>query len=303
VVALLSRLIQGDPEPQVRAMAALAAADGGATELVACLVEALGDPSVEVQRHALLALGELGDPKSPGVLEAVEALLGSKEPRLRYQALVALAGLDEARARPSLLRASDDGDEEVRWVALRLLCESEALPVPFEPEMRLQLGRGLGDPSPRVRLRAAVLLARDHAVEAEAVVVQAVESGRGLERDERHLAVQAAGDSGIEAARPGLRRLAKRGWFEGPHGWAALVALARMGDAESRESIRDELRSRDVDRRVRAVLAVEYLGIAEGIAWLTELLEHPAGVDRELIESTIERLVGGNTVSLHSRSQ
>lgn len=290
VVAALGRRLSDDAEPSVRAMAALAAAEGGVTELEDVLVLALSDPSVEVQRHALLALGELCDPDSHAAVEHIRERVTSPMPALRYQALVALSLIEPGASHAALFAATDDSDEEVRWVALRLLDETWAVAAPFAREQLEQLSVRLRDPSPRVALRAAVLLARSSVDAAIVLILRAISSGRGLEREERQRAIEVAGELRLEAARPRLTRLARCGWFEGPHGWAATVALAQLGDPASQRAVRDELGSREMDRRVRAVLAVEHLGAPDGVEWLLPLADGNSGVDPELIRSTIERM-------------
>ncbi|HEY6079434.1 MAG TPA: HEAT repeat domain-containing protein, partial [Polyangiaceae bacterium] len=89
----LVRRLRSDPEPQVRAGAALAIADVDARVQLPALVEAAFDKESGVRQMALLAVGELADPTHKEACAAATRGLVDPVPAVRYQAVVALARL------------------------------------------------------------------------------------------------------------------------------------------------------------------------------------------------------------------
>src|SRR3954469_12104249 len=82
-------LLRSDPNPELRAEAALALADAAAAGARAALLAALEDPVLRVRQMAILALGELGEPGDLELAERLTASLAAAEPALRFQALIA----------------------------------------------------------------------------------------------------------------------------------------------------------------------------------------------------------------------
>src|SRR5882724_2811995 len=111
VRALVARL-QADPEPQVRAGAALALADIDARAELEALVAATADEDAGVRQMALLGIGELAEPEHTASLAAATRGLVDRLPAVRYQALVALARLQGESALEAFLVGTRDADPE-----------------------------------------------------------------------------------------------------------------------------------------------------------------------------------------------
>lgn len=120
VAALIGRL-RSDLDSGARAYAADLLAEIGDPAAVQALIEALGDQDVDVADAAATALGGTGD--SRAVLPLVEIL--ERKPYvdscLRENAALQLGRIGDARAKPALVRALRDLDEEVRFYAVEVL--------------------------------------------------------------------------------------------------------------------------------------------------------------------------------------
>ena len=191
----LCRLLSSDPEPQVRAAAAMAlrpfAERAGAGELIdrdcarlrSALMGALARPGeeAEVIRRALEAAGSLD---GEDVAAAIEEAAGAPEPGLRQSALYAMGASGRPGWLPRLVRALGDPEPAMRYEAAGAL------------------GR-MGGPGAAERL--APLLS-----DADAQV--------------REAAAEALGMVGDQRARDALARCAEG--EDGPLGDAARAALA-----------------------------------------------------------------------------
>lgn len=182
----LAATLLGDPDPAIRARAALAIGRvGDAAAAQAALVPALGDPDPRVRREVAFALGLA---KSAGAFAAIaEKLLADADPATRAAAMAALGRLGslagplgekidscatdpDARVRgqaalaawrggvkpppatlPALLR---DADDEVRWRAAYALMQLD------HPASAAALAAALRDRDARVRLFSARALGR-----------------------------------------------------------------------------------------------------------------------------------------------
>ncbi len=302
VIAALVTALCRDPSPANRALAAIALADAHAEEALAQILGAAEDPDLRVRQHVLMALGELGRPDTPGLTECVQAASSSEYAALRYQALVASQRLLGAGAQGALAQGLSDQDAEVRWVALRLLEETitgAGGRDGIQDETVEKVCRALDDPHPPLRRLAAIVLCLMREPRGYSALVQALQSGRGWEPEDERLAVELAGTLSLRDAIATLRRRARLGFAEGSCGWAATVALARMGDPRARHAIVKELESWSLARRGRALVLVGELGWREAAPTLRKVQKAPRGLDPERIDATLRaiemnRSVAGN---------
>jgi HEAT repeat protein len=113
-----------DPDAEMRAKAARAAAAIGDPRFLGPFHALLADPAWEVRAHAARGLGLLGSPDSAARLRG---LLGDRQWWVRYHAAVALAELG-AEGKASLDEARGDPDPRVREMA-RYIMERAVVPV------------------------------------------------------------------------------------------------------------------------------------------------------------------------------
>lgn len=273
-LAALVRALEDDASMRVRADAAVALADAEASECLDALIRALEFPAERVRQMALVAIAELAREGDAGALRAVEPLLDDAAPSLRFQALIALLRLAPVRAERAILDALDDDDDQIRYLAVRLV-EERWLEVPgseLEDRVVKRVERRLEDGAPRVRLAAAIVLGRAGRDGGRSEIARALNTSKRLDDvDDEEAAIELAAAFGVEEARPGLMRRAF-GWF-GPSrdgfGWHSRVALARMGDARAQTSIERGLDAFSRDTRTFAVAAA-------GAARLTALRDRIA---------------------------
>lgn len=283
-----------DPAAVVRARAATALADAGVTGSSAALLPLLHDADTHVREMALSALGELCGADDEPALAAIRAALADAAPELRFQALIAYARVAGAAALPALLAAIGDPDARVRYVALRAAEErvsDDAVPN-ARGEVLARAQDALKDEARDVRLAAAILLARTGHEAARAELAAAVNSTRpAREPEDEQTAIDLAGELGVEAAYPGLRRRAFGGLLgRDRFAWQARVALARQGDARARRSILKDLSSWSYEVRSMAVAAAGRARIAEARPFLLELQGKPARADPDAVHEALALL-------------
>lgn len=274
--ALVARL-QSDPEPQVRANAALSLADIDARAELDVLVAATSDQEPAVRQMALLGVGELAEPEHTEARAAATRGLVDRLPAVRYQALVALARLLGDGSLEALLVGSRDADPEVRHVAFRLAEEvfggraSEQVPLPL-----VQRARGaLRDDNVGVQVAAAILLAVLGDAAGSERLVEAINGRRRIAHvEDEIIVVELCGQLKLEQATPGLERRAF-GLFGGrtPVSWHARVALAELGHERAKSAILRGLSAWSRDARTLAVAAAGRARLQEA----RELLERMAG--------------------------
>ena len=299
VVARLSAVAEQDPDTEVRAQAILALADGGATEVVAVLVQLANTAAPRVMQMALLALSELAQPGEPEACAAAHRALSSELPGLRYQGLVALRHISEKVAAPTIATALVDPDDEVRWVAVRLLdelfqqmeSEGEAREwaLPLIPRLRAVLH----DRNLRVAAASQLLLARWGDAEAiHDLPALLSANGSSLERQDELDAIRLVARFRVEAAKPALQKRAWPLFFDTPVAFEARVALAHLGDSRAEQSILRDLHSPVASRCARAIEPVGLLRLVDGRARLMQLLNNPALFDGEAVRQALQRLDG-----------
>lgn len=290
-----------DPDPRVRAPVALALADLRAHEALPALLVAADDDVDLVRQFALLALGEIGDPRAR---ERIRRALRDPRPEVRYQAIVAFpriacAGRDARDVDPevwgALAAGLDDDDEQVCGRAAEACAElADGAPLPPTVADRLARVARDGELPENARVAAAIALAESKD-DRGADVLLAVMRGDVDEPDARrvHAVFELAGELKLEAARPlasnaafGLR--ARLG--DPSRRSAALVALVRLGDPKAIEHVLGELAGRSYERRAMAVGIASRAAMAEARPRLVELLRDPTLADAHAVAEAIARI-------------
>jgi HEAT repeat protein len=293
----LARVLADDESIAVRCEVLLALADARARECVDAVVDAAEHSVPRIRQMGLVALGELATVEDRRACQVIEAALAAEEPALRFQALVALHHVARDRAMPSVLGALEDEDDHVRYVALRIaeeqwLKESSA-PVP--PEALDAAKHALADESARVRLAAAILLARAGDMSGSDVIVRAVDAGVGAaEPEDAQAAIELAGELGLSGARRGLER---RAWglfgvSRDPFAWQAKVALARLGDERARAGILKGLRAWTRDTRTLAVAAAGHARLGEARALIEAMRGDQDRADPDAVAEALALIDG-----------
>lgn len=297
-IAQLKSLLGRDPDVEVRAAAAVALADAGATDVVPALLAAAHAGPPRVSQMALVAIGELAPPGAGPALALVRDALESEAPALRFQALVAAQRLLPAPELPAvLLPALRDSEARLRYVACRIAEESlfvEGAPPPPE-EVVSALQERLGDAAAEVALAAALILARRGSDRAQAIVVRALNRSRTFEQlEDEQAAIELCADLGLTAAGPGLRARAFGGVLgSSPLAFQARVALARLGDARAREQILRDLSSFRRSVRARAVAAAGQARLEAARQRLMEMRSAGTPADLPLVVEALEALERG----------
>ncbi|HEX7669158.1 MAG TPA: HEAT repeat domain-containing protein, partial [Polyangiaceae bacterium] len=299
-LSALRETLAKDASVEIRGAAALSLADAEARTAAPALVRALEEDAHEhVRQMALLALGELGTPDDPRIVEVVRAALEDTAPALRFQALIACHKLHTADAEAALLAGTEDADAEVRHLAFRLLEEratSEDGVVSPSDVVRKAAYAGLSDSVLGPRLAAAILLARSGDDRGNAVLAEAVSNapdargtrGVGIDPEDEQTAIVLAGERSIEAARPGLARRAFRALLgKDRFSYEARIALARLGDERARRAISVGLRAWSRDARTLAVVAAGRAGLVEARGAIETMRGDAARAEPEAVEEAL----------------
>ena len=278
-VERLLELVERDADVEVRAAAALALADAGATRALPSLVRAAGSSEPRVRQMALVALGELAEPGDTEASRVLASAFESEEaPALRFQALVAAGRLlPQTELSSWLERALNGTESKLRYIACRIVEErffsdpgsDEALRRAWEA----RLATYLDDAELDVALAAALLLAPRGSEAARTRVVDALNRRRSFpQAEDEQAAIELCAELGLDAARPGLLGRAFGGALRNGSALAfqARVALARLGDERARRYI---LRGLSSFRRSVRVQCVAAAGLARLEAARPRLLE------------------------------
>jgi HEAT repeat protein len=294
-VLSLREALLSDPSRDVRAAAAIALADAEVKSALEAVLRAAEDPDVRVRQMAIMAIGELASADHPRAIALISEALKSPEAALRFQAVIACheLGLEEA-GRAIVLSAADE-DAEVRHVALRLLEEratsAEGVSHPSAETLDVAV-RALADPSPPVRLAAAILLARAGDRRGDPVLAEAVERAVGIEPEDEQAAVVLSGELRLEGARRGLERRAFAGVLSRDRfAYEARIALARLGDERARRAIARGLGAWTRDARTLAVVAAGHAGLVEALPTIAAMKNDPRRAEPEAVALAL-RLLG-----------
>ena len=251
-----------DSSAKVRARAAIALADGDGGHIhIEALLAAVDDEDDEVRQLAITALGEIGDARAvPRLVRAAE----DPRPSMRYQAVIALSRLDadeETRVKV-LLRASSDGDFNIRYIAMRLAEEHFAKPAP--ERLRLRAVSLLDDEQRDVAVAAAIFLGHAGDDRAKPLRRRLVKGDLAVQREDEREAVELVGALDMRDLVPDLERRAfgLTRHVRDTCAFHAMIALARMGHARAVEAIKKDLDSRNEKRREAASIAASRAHLA-----------------------------------------
>jgi HEAT repeat protein len=297
----LERALRGDRVAAVRSAAAVALADLAAREALATLLVAVEDGDSHVRQMALSALGEIGDPRATRRLERA---LGDERPEVRYQAIIAFSRVardDPDAVAEAIARALGDGDEAIRYIAMRIAEEFQFDGQPVRDPRIVARAEELADgPNDEAAVVAGLYLARLGQERGRALVLAVVaETRRTAELEDEQACVEVTGQLGIREAVPHLERRAwgtRRAlrsllsWGAGDRrscAWHARISLARMGHARARAEILADLGSWRRETREAAVVAAGRAGIQEARGTLEHLGE---AVDAALVREALARI-------------
>ena len=294
----LAAVLGEDESIAVRCEVLLALADADARECLGAVQHAARNAAPRIRQMALVALGEIATPEDSGACDVIQSALDAEEPALRFQALVALHHVAGERAMPTVLGALDDEDDHVRYVALRIIEEQRS----HDPSSALStralaaVKHALDDRAAKVRLAAAILLARAGDLEGSEVIESAVNAGIGAsEPEDAQAAIELAGELGLEAARRGLERRAwgLLGVSRDPFAWQAKVALARLGDERARSGILKGLRAWTRDTRTLAVAAAGHARLGEARELIEAMRGDPDRADPDAVADALSLIDAG----------
>jgi HEAT repeat protein len=302
-IGRLESTLKADAVPGVRSEAAVALADLAAHEALPALLVAVEDDDAHVRQMALAALGEIGDRRA---VPRIERALRDERPEVRYQAVIAFAHLakdDPHAISAALVRALDDGDPAIRYIAMRLAEEHDVDGEPLRDDSLAARASDLADGSDEaVAVVALLYLARIGTERGRQGVLDVIaERIATPELEDEQACVELAGQIDLRDAVPylerrawGPRRIVRAlvSWGAGDRAscaWHARIALARMGHARAQAQILAELRSWRREVREAAVVAVGRARLREARSVLQELTEGGA-VDAALVREAIVRL-------------
>lgn len=296
VRALLKQL-SADPEPQVRAGAALALADIDAKSELTALVAATADLDPGVRQMALLGVGELAEPEHTEARAAATRGLVDRLPAVRYQAVVALARLQGEASLEALLVGTRDADPEVRHVSFRVAEEVfGGLPPEQVPLPLVQRARGaLRDDNRGVQVAASILLAVLGEESGRQRLVEIINAKRRVPHvDDEAIAVELCGQLGLKDAIPGLTRRAF-GVLGGrtPASWHARVALAELGHERAKNVILRGLSAWSRDARTLAVAAAGRARLQEARGLLEAMAGDPSRAEPDAVRDALAALDDG----------
>jgi HEAT repeat protein len=282
----------------VRSAAAVGLADLRAHEALASLLVAIEDADQHVRQMALSALGEIGDARA---LARLKRALGDERPEMRYQAVIAYARVAVAHpdhrddVEAALLRAFDDADAAVRYIAMRV-AEDYALggEDPLRSDAIAARARAFVEGKDEaMAVVAAIYLAKigDGSAPARATLLRVIRRElKTPEPEDEQTAVELAGELGMKNA---IADLEKRAWGLGRFladtcGWHAKIALARLGQERATREILADLDSWRRETRQAAVVAAGRARIAEARAKIAAM--DPMSVDPDLVNDALARL-------------
>jgi HEAT repeat protein len=294
----LQQMLERDPDVEVRAAAALALADVGATEALPALREVAAGLEPRVRQMALIAMGELAEPGDAPTLRLVRSALDSDAPAIRFQGLVAAGRLLPLGELSSVLESAlGDGEPKLRHIACRILEErfftDAAVDETVRQRWEKRLEACLGDSQLDVAVAASVLLAARGSKPAVAMMVKALnEHGSFAELDDEQAAIELCADLGLNDARPGLRRRAFGGALGARSALAfqARVALARLGDERARRHILRGLSSWSRNVRAQSVAAAGLARLEAARQRLLEMQRHEHLVDPRSVVDALSAL-------------
>ena len=282
-----------DAQSKVRAAAAVGLADLDAKEAVPALLRAVDDDDAYVRQMVLNTLGELADARA---LPRLRRALTDKRPEMRYQAIIAFARVatDDTEIGQALLAATNDDDDAVVHIALRIAEERLDAKKPAEPRLVARAKALLESASPHLALVGAIFLGKSGDPAGNPLLLRVVRGdkieGQAPEKEDERAAVELVGELGLQEARPHLER---RAWglmhfVRDTCVFHAKIALARMNHPRAVAEILADLGSNRPDVLGGAVVAAGRARLAKARPLIEKLPS--VAVDPELVKEALGRL-------------
>lgn len=298
-----------DESVEVRQAAALALVQLGDTEAARdALLAALSDPSPDVRRDVIYALGEIEDPRS---FDSLVTLLSDSASDVRRAAAWALGELDDARAVEPLVRVLGDQSAEVRRAAIQALGELDApqavAPLmaqmqDLEADVRRSAAYALGeigDPAAVATLRSALDDANTEVRRAVAYALGELNTNEAVEP-----LIAALGDESAEVRRAAISALAE---IDDPAAVDPLIgaladssaevrrfaayALGEIRDSRAVEPLMGALGDSNPEVRRFAAYALGEIGSTEALEPLTQALNDPNAEVRRAAANAIREIL------------
>lgn len=293
---LLKRL--DDAQSKVRAAATVGLADLAAHEAVPALLRAVDDDDAYVRQMALSSVGELGDTRA---LPRLRRALDEKRPEMRYQAIIAFCRVadDPSEIDQALLTATNDDDDAVVHIALRVAEERLDTGKPVDARLVTRAKALLESPSPHLALVAAIYLGKAGDAAGNPLLLRVVRgdkiNGQAPEKEDERAAVELVGELGLQAAKPHLE---KRAWgvmhfVRDTCVFHAKIALARLGHPRAIAEILADLDSPRPDVLGGAVVAAGRARLVAARPRIERITS--AAVDPELVREALARLAPDDT--------
>jgi len=195
---------------------------------------------------------------------------------------------NEAAINDALLDATQDDDDAIVHIALRLTEERLDAKKAADNRMVVRANALLGSPSSHVALVAAIVLAKAKDARGHDLVLKVVRGekvgGQIADKEDERAAVELAGELGLREAIPHLE---KRVWglarfVRDTCPFHARIALARLGHERAKKEILDELGSAKSEVRSGAVVSAGRAHLLEAKPQIDRLTE--ASVDADLLK-------------------
>lgn len=293
VIAALEKAL-ADDNALVRATAAEALGDLAAADALPALLVAVEDEHQLVRQKAIAALGEAKDTRAQTRLQRA---LNDPRPEVRFQAVIAYPRVTTSRedALGAVLAATRDEDEAVAHIAFRMAEElAEAPGKDADPALLDRARACLKHTSPRVRAVAAVVLGGAGDAAGDATLLQIVDGTlQTPETEDVAAAIELVAERKLDAARPALKKRARRGVFgigKDELWWHARTALAKLGDEAARRAIVDDLGALSFEKRTLAVSAVGRARILEAKTTLEAMQGRPDRADPGAVDAALSLL-------------
>jgi HEAT repeat protein len=253
---------------------------------------------------ALAALGEIGDARAT---QRLERALRDERPEVRYQAVIAYGRVlrdDGPSVANALVRALDDSDPAIRYIAMRVAEEYGVDGEPLrDPRLAARAADLVDASDPALSVIAGIYLARLGEGRGRSAVLEVIAERRHTpELEDEQACVELAGELPLREAVPhlehriwGPRRLMRKvlSWGAGDGAscaWHARIALARLGHERARTEILADLASWRRETREAAVVAAGRARMGEARGALEGL---SGSVDDALVREALVRLAVG----------
>lgn len=251
-------------QPAIREAVARVLGEIGIEDVLSVLVQAVGDPHLQVRNVALDVVVTLGKARKIEVSRMMLWLLRSPDVTVRRQALeiVRQVGDPVGELWPRLLRLLRDEDWWVRERVVDVLVEVAGT------EITRHVAAYLQDESDVIRRYAVEVLSRIRDPRSLGALVRAAQEDSDWWVRER--AVESLGEIGDPRVAPHIVQLATR---DEALVFPAVQALGKLRAAEAVEFLCARLDSDDVDLRLEALSSLQAIGDLGAAPWVQPLCE------------------------------